>query len=119
MIRFVKSICPIAVIIFAPAVWACDYPDRVPIPNGSSATKDEMVAGQRSVKQFMADMESYLACIDEEDKQTRAGIEERDPIVDAQRDEMLVKKHNAAVEDMETVAAQFNEQVRAYKARSD
>lgn len=119
MIGFTKASCTIAVIFFAPTALACDYPDRIKIPNGSTATKDEMVAGQRSVKKFMADMETYLTCIDEEDEQVRPDIEEPDLIVEAQRDEMLVKKHNAAVDDMETVAANFNEEVRAYKARKD
>ena len=120
MIRFIKVICTIAAVtVIAPLGLACDYPERVSIPNGNTATKDEMVAGQRGVKKFMADMETYLACIEEEDKQNRAGIEEPDPIVEAQRDEMIVKKHNAAVDDMEKVAAAFNEEVRAYKARGD
>ncbi len=119
MIRFIKASCIIVIVMFAPAALACDYPERVEIPNGSSATKDEMVAGQKGIKIFMAEMEEYIECIEDQDKQNRAGIEEPDPIVEAQRDEMLVKKHNAAVEDMEIVAAQFNEQVRTYKARSD
>lgn len=119
MIKTIKASCTIAVFIFGTAALACDYPERIDIPSGVSATKDEMVAGQRGVKKFMADMEVYLACIEEEDEQNRAGIEKPDPIVEAQRDEMLVKKHNAAVEDMETVAARFNEEVKAYKNRSD
>lgn len=120
MIRFIKAICILATVtILAPVALACDYPERVSIPKGNSASKEEMVAGQRGVKKFMADMEAYLACIEEEDEQNRAGIEEPDPIVEAQRDEMLVKKHNAAVEDMEKVAAAFNEEVRAYKAKGD
>ena len=119
MTRFIKVTCTIAAIIFAPAALACDYPNRITIPNGSSASKDEMVTGQRGVKKFMADMEAYISCIEEEDKKVRAGIEEPDPIVEAQRDEMLIKKHNAAVEDMEKIAAQFNEEVRTYKARKD
>lgn len=119
MIRFVKASFTIVVIFFGPLALACDYPERTSIPNGSTATKEEMIAGQRGVKKFMADMEAYLSCIEEEDKDNRAGIEEPDPIVEAQRDEMLMKKHNAAVEDMEKVAAAFNEEVRAYKAQSD
>lgn len=115
----IKPYFTLAVIFFVPAALACDYPERVSIPNGSTATKDEMVAGQKGVKKFMGDMETYLACIEEEDKEMRAGIEEPDPIVEAQRDEMLVKKHNAAIDDMEKVAAQFNEEVRAYKARNN
>lgn len=117
MFKFIEAGSTIAIILFAPAVLACDYPERVSIPNGNSATKEEMVAGQKGVKKYMADMEAYLACIEEEDEQRRAGIEEPDPIVEAQRDEMIVKKHNAAVEEMERVAAHFNEEVRAYKAQ--
>jgi len=119
MLKLIKASCTVSVIFFAPVALSCDYPEHVTIPNGGSATKDEMVVGQRDVKKFMSDMEEYLACIEEEDKLDRAGIEEPDPIVDAQRDEMLIKKHNAAVEDMEKVAAQFNEEVRDYKARKD
>ena len=119
MIRLIKASCTIAVIIFVPAALACDYPQRISIPSGSSATKDEMVAVQKDVKKFMAAIEEYLACIEDEDEQNRAGIEEPDLMVEAQRDEMLIKKHNAAVDDMEKVAARFNEEVRSYKARKD
>ncbi len=119
MIRLIKASCTLAVITFAPLALACDYPKRVSIPNGSVATKDEMIAGQRGVKKYMADMEVYLGCIAEEDEKIRAGIEDADLLVEAQRDEMLVKKHNAAVEEMEILAADFNEAVRAYKARKD
>jgi hypothetical protein len=119
MIRFIKASCTVAVILFGPVALACDYPEHTSIPNGATATKEEMIAGQKGVKKFMAEMEAYLACIADEDKEQRAGIEEPDPIVEAQRDEMLVKKHNAAVEDMEKVAAAFNEEVRAYKAQGE
>ena len=57
MIRYIKASCTIAVVFFAPAALACDYPQRVSIPNGSSATKDEMIAGQKGIKKFMADMD--------------------------------------------------------------
>lgn len=119
MIRLIKASCTLAVITFAPLALACDYPKRVSIPNGTVATKDEMVAGQRGVKKYMLDMEEYLACMAEEDEQLRAGIENPDLLVEAQRDEMLVKKHNAAVEEMEKLAADYNEAVRTYKARKD
>lgn len=119
MIKTISASCSLAISFFVPAALACDYPKRVEIPNGKTATKEEMVVGQKGVKKFMADMERYLACIEDEDKEMRAGIEQPDPIVEAQRDEMLVKKHNAAVDDMEKVAAQFNEEVRSYKTRGE
>ena len=51
----------------ASASIACDYPDRADIPNGSTATRDEMVAGQQSIKDYMAAMEVYLSCIEQEE----------------------------------------------------
>ncbi len=119
MIRLIKASFALAVIIFAPIALACDYPKRVSIPNGTVATKDEMVAGQGNVKKYMVVMDEYLACIAEKDEQIRAGIKDPDLLVEAQRDEMLVKKHNAAVDEMEKLAADYNEAVRAYKARKE
>lgn len=119
MIRLIKASCTLAVITFAPLALACDYPKRISIPNASVATKDQMIAGQKGVKKYMVDMEEYLACIAEKDEKIRAGIKDPDLLVEAQRDEMLVKKHNAGVEEMERVAADYNEAVKTYKARKD
>ena len=55
----------------AQSAFACDYPSRVLIPNGNTATQQEMVDGQRGVKQYVADMEIYLDCIVEEEKQAQ------------------------------------------------
>ncbi len=87
----------------------CDYPESVSMPDGRTASKEEMVAGQKMVKTYMAAMEEYLDCIDAE---TNASGEEP---TDEER-KILVSRHNAAVDEMETIAAAFNEQVRAYKA---
>ena len=103
----------------APLAFACEYPQRVSIANGMTATKDEMVASQKSVKSYMASMEEYLACIEAEEKEAVAKLDDPNEDVLRQREQMLAKKHNAAVEEMEIVAAQFNEQVRAYKGKSE
>ena len=96
---------------------ACDYPSRVEVPDGATATKDQMISGQKAVKQYMADMESYLACLEEQN--AAAAVEGEDAEVTAQRSDLHVKRHNAAVEEMELLAARFNEQVRSYKARAE
>ena len=95
---------------------ACEYPKRADVPNGSTASKDEMIAGQKSVKGYMAAMEEYLDCIDEEEKSAveTAELSEEER---ASRDAAFTKKYNAAVEEMEIIAARFNEEVRAYKAQ--
>lgn len=100
-------------------VFACDYPERTDIPNGSTASKDEMIAGQKGVKRFVSEMETYLDCLVEEEKVARSQIENLEPEDEQMREDMLTKKYNAAVEEMEKVAAQFNDQVQAYKARGE
>lgn len=106
-------------LLAAHSALACDYPSQVSIPNGSTASQEEMIAGQRDVKQYVADMEAYLDCIVEEEKAARAEIEELAPEDEAQREVTLTKKYNAAVGEMEKVAAEFNAEVQSYKARSD
>ena len=95
---------------------ACDYPNRVLVPNGSTATEQEMIEGMRGVRKYVDDMEAYLACIVEEETQARADMGELDPDVEQERDNMLNKKYNAAEDEKMRLAAQFNAEVQAYKA---
>jgi hypothetical protein len=103
--------------IGAQSALACDYPERVTVPNGTTATKEDMLAGQRGVKKFVADMEVYLDCIVEEEKTARASIVDISPEDEQQREDLLNKKYNAAVDEMERIAAQFNVEVQAYRAK--
>lgn len=96
-----------------PAWAACDYPSQPAMPDGTNASKDEMIAGQKAVKVYMASMDEYLACIEDEAVASRS--EDEAPEITQQRDALLNKRYNAAVAEMEEVAARFNEQVRAYK----
>lgn len=105
--------------LIAPALLACDYPSRVDIPNGAAATRDEMIAGQRSVKEYVAAMEEYLDCIVTEEKAKRATMDSLTAEDEQLREEMLNKKYNAAVDEMESLAARFNAEVRAFKERDD
>ena len=97
---------------------ACDYPERAEIPNGATATRDDMIEGQRSVKTFIGAMEEYLACIESEEAAVRENgdIDEEDK---ASRIAALIKKYNAAVDDMNLVAAQYNDEVKAYRDNAD
>ena len=104
-------------LFIAQSALACDYPQRVDMPDGATATKDEMIAGQKSVKQYMADMDTYLACIEADEAQAVIELGEIDEDTSRQRAEMFNKKYNAAVEEMNLVAEEFNIQVRTYKAR--
>ena len=109
-----------ALLFLAQGALACDYPQRADVPDGATATKDEMIAGQRGVKSYITAMEEYLACIEAEEAQ--AVLEMGDDVDEngkRQREELFNKKYNAAVEEMNLVAEEFNIQVRTYKSRSN
>jgi hypothetical protein len=119
MTKIIKLICSASILFVAQSALACDYPTRILIPNGSTATKDDMLTGQRGVKTYVGEMEIYLVCIVEEEKVAVATIDDMEPEEEQQRQDMMNKKYNAAVDEMERVAAQFNAEVQAYKAKDD
>jgi hypothetical protein len=108
-----------AMLFAAQSGFACEYPAKVSIANGATASKDDMIASQAAVKKYVADMEAYLACIVDSEKAARALMQDLEPEQEMQREEMLDKKYNAAVEQMEKTAADFNAEVQAYKARNN
>lgn len=119
MNRLIKIAFSISLIFAAQSAFSCNYPDRVLVPNGNTATKTEMVEGQRGVKAYVAAMEVYLDCIVEEEKTARDAMGDIDAVQEQEREDLLNKKFNAAVDEMERLAAQFNSEVQAYKAKED
>jgi len=119
MTRIIKLVCSVSILLVAQSALACDYPSRVLIPNGSTATKDDMLNGQRNVKTYVAAMEVYLECIVDKEKMAIGLLDDLEPEEEQQREDMMNKKYNAAVDEMERLAAQFNAEVQAYKAKDD
>ncbi len=99
------------------AAFACDYPHRADVPDGTTATKEQMIEGQRGIKAYMSAMDEYLSCIEVAEQETIAGADDINEATKQQRIEMFNKKYNAAVDEMNLVAEEFNMQVRAYKER--
>jgi len=98
-----------AMLAVSPLYGQCNFPSEVNVPDGTTASNEEMVNGQKLVKTYMAEMEAYLECLDKEAEMLG---EEETP----EQQGIHVQRHNAAVEAMEATAANFNEQVRAYKS---
>lgn len=117
MNKITQSLIPVVLLCGTPLASACDYPHRADVPDGNTATKEQMLDGQRSIKSYMAAMEEYLSCIEAAEQQTVAGGDGLEEPAKQQRIEMFNKKYNAAVEEMNLIAAEFNVQVRAYKER--
>ena len=101
----------------------CTYP-RAPasIPDGNTASKEEMIAAKNDVARYNNEMNAYLDCLKLEitaatpkdpsklSKEEKAKAEEQSKI--------LTQKNNAAVDELHSVADRFNEQVRIWKAKN-
>lgn len=110
----------VALLLVAQSGIACDYPQRIDdMPDGNTATRDEMIAGKKAVQSYLAQMEEYLSCIEGEEAQAVIAMGDVDDDAKRQRKAMFDKKYNAAVQEMNLVAEQFNIQLRAYNAKSN
>lgn len=101
------------------AAAECVYPKSpASIPDGKTATEEEMLAGMRAVKEYNTQVTAYLNCLDMQMQTdiSAAGAEAPQETID-QIKSINAKRHNAAVEELESHAARFNEQVKAYKTR--
>ena len=112
-----------AVALFAAgtAYADCPYPAAPDaIPDGATATLDEMLAGQKTINAYNKAVNDYVACID---KQLDDNIAQQgDKLKPAQKTEMQrveAQKHNAAIDQLQSIADRFNEQVKVFKARTD
>ncbi|HEV8442116.1 MAG TPA: hypothetical protein VGQ27_01505 [Steroidobacteraceae bacterium] len=98
---------------------ACDYPAKPgKFPDGSQATKDEMLAAKHSVEKYNADVETYLKCLQDEYDAAAAAKPDATPKEKAELSKVHDQKHNAAVEEVTSVTESFNVQLRAWKAKA-
>jgi hypothetical protein len=117
-----KSLFPLALaatLVAGPAYAACTYP-KAPdkIPDGRTATLEEMLATQKLVKQFDTEIGAYQTCLETEHNDALAketGLSDQQK---TERQKILQQKQNAAADDATTVAARFNDQVKIYREKS-
>jgi hypothetical protein len=105
----------------------CSYPPPPDhIPDGNTATLQDMVTAQKAVKDYDKAINAYVACIQLERSDAAAKIavkpgdkptpEQKKAMDDMERVE--IQKHNAAIDQLQSVADRFNEQVKVYKAKN-
>jgi hypothetical protein len=116
-----SSVLIVAALAAGPAYATCSYP-RAPtnIPDGATATLEQMVAAQKAVKAYNDEIKAYTDCLKLEHE--TAVSKDADKLTKEQKEEMekvQVQKNNAAVDEAEQVTSRFNEQVKAFKTKSD
>lgn len=88
---------------------ACEYPTQNldNMPNGTTATMDQMLEAQVEVREYVAAMEAYIECVDEDIDTNREEYE-------AERLRVMLQRRDATVELVREAAEEFNTQVRLY-----
>ena len=112
---------PLLLAFGAAAHAACVYPQAPQaFPNGSTATKDEMVAAMGEVKEYSkAVQETYLPCLEAEKNESIAALDNMDPEFTQKKaaiDAVHAKKHNAALDELQAVAERWSAELKAYNA---
>jgi len=105
--------------MFSTATMAqdCSAPEVPTMPDGATASYDDMIAGQGAVKAFQAANLEYMNCMEPmiNEAITKAQGEDASD-EDKARVKTLEEAYNAAVSREEELAGSFNTQIRAYKA---
>jgi len=106
----------LAATLSSPAWAACNYPAApAKLPDGATSSR----AGKKLVETYNNDMNAYLGCIKKEYDESVA--KQAATLTEEQKQQMAARytaKNDAAVDELQGVAARFNEQLRAFKAKS-
>ena len=115
------AIAATAVLSAGTAYADCSYPTPPDhIPDGNTATLQEMVDAQKAVKEYDKAINAYVACIqlernDSVGKLAKPGEkptpEQKKAMDDIERVE--VQKHNAAIDQLQSVATRLAEDLKA------
>ena len=112
---------PLLLALGAGAHAACVYPQAPQaLPNGSTATKEEMLAAQAQVKEYSKTVqEVYLPCLEQEKTAAVAALDNMDPEYTQKKanvEAVHAKKHNAALDELQAVAGRWSVELKAFSA---
>ena len=117
--KMLLPLVAIAALGAGPAFAACTYP-KAPesIPDGSTSTLEQMLAGQRAVKAFDAAITDYQACLEAEHNAALAANPDLTEEQKKERVNILTQKMNSAVDEAQGLADRLNAQIRVYREKN-
>ncbi len=125
--KILSTIALFAALAGGRAYAACTYPmppDH--IPDGNTATLQQMLAGQSAFQVYNEEIKAYTDCVKLEHDQALENVDPTKMTADqkqafdkqkAELDDVMIKRVNAAVDTATDWTNRFNEQVRAFKAK--
>ncbi len=104
-----KVLSSLAVVcaIGLPAAYAnCHLPPAPSrIPDGATASQQQMVTAMQTIQEYNHDVQTYLQCLKFEVRQNQLSSNAQ------------VSLHNAAVDQLKQIASKFNSEVRIFKSK--
>ena len=121
-LKFALSAAPFMLAFGFAANAACVYPQAPQsVPNGKTATKDEMMAAQAAIKAYRDQVEQvYLVCLEKEKADSIAALDSADEQYAQKKasiEDIQAKKNNAAVDELTALATRWSEEIKAFKAK--
>ena len=120
-IRLLAATTGLVVLLSASAASATCLAPAPPgtFPDGNTATLDEMKAGAKAVKDFIAQSDAYEDCVSGETPKfdPKAKMSDKDKADLAATQAAAQKKVDASEEAKKSVGAKMNEQIRLFKAK--
>jgi hypothetical protein len=103
----------LGVLAIAPAFADCTPPDNnVVIPNGTTATREEMLAAQKALKAYNTAVTDFGTCLQQETDAKIAAGGNKDKLTAA-----MAKRNNAEVDKVQALADRWKVELAAFKAK--
>ena len=94
----------------------CTAPAVPALPDGATASMDQMLEGQKAVKEYQAANTAYRTCLEPKVSAAEVAAAGDSPGPELQETlKQLNEDYNASVSKEEELAAQFNTELREYK----
>jgi hypothetical protein len=102
------------------ALYSCHAPPDPPAPpDGTSASKDQMIASNRETSKYNDDMNQYLDCLKTTSANLQAQYRGTATVGEVNEvDALTVRLNNDAVDRLQSKVKAFNVELAKYKARS-
>lgn len=117
MIAKTRSLITVCSLLFAYAGWACEPPRDVAIPDGKSATEEQMVEANSALRSYVAAMQRYQSCLESDAQAVRTTYRASDVTSTLLQEDEFARRYNEASEALKETAEKFQKAVDDYKSR--
>jgi len=111
--RVILAVSVLGLLATSPLFADCPTPDdNVVIPNGTTATRDEMLAAQKVLKAYNTAVTDFGTCLQQELEAKIAAGGDKQKLTAA-----MAKRNDAQVDKVQALADRWKVQLAAFKAK--